>query len=500
MDLLTPSPAARAALSALPAAGVVEAVVERALADAGYVLRVFGRRIEVLSQVPLVVGAKLSLRMEGQGDTLVFRLGGAPEAAAAAPPTSGSSAAAAASPPSALSAGSVPLPSSAHASAATAPASAAAAAIEALGLPGTPAREAAARALIEQGAPVTRENLAAVERFAGPASEPARIHAAAFLLARGVTDLESVGEPLARALAAPLAVADLLVRLDAVGESAVPTGGAHPLAVGGSVLGTEGLARLASALEARVARLLATDPLLIALDRLLARIPAPGAGAPEASPELRAAIEAAFARPTDAEALTRLGDRLERLDPPAREAAAAFLVRREREAIDRLTGLAPLRDALSAVKEAGDRAGVFRTINLLSQARGDATYLFELPVMRDGRAFSLAVKVRRDGRGGATASGTAQASVLVRVDLSQLGLVTCAIGVRDRRVDVSIRVRDAAVRKRFRQNSPELTGALTGLGLAARVAVDVRAEGEEEWLDWLFDLPAGERPGLDVRV
>ena len=72
---------------------------------------------------------------------------------------------------------------------------------------------AAARALVAQGAPVTRETLAAVERFAGPDAAPARVQAAAWLLAHGVRDVEGAGEPLAALLAAPLRVAELAARV-----------------------------------------------------------------------------------------------------------------------------------------------------------------------------------------------------------------------------------------------------------------------------------------------
>jgi hypothetical protein len=426
-----------------------------------------------------VVGSILYLQVEGQGAGASFRMVPPPAGAAGSPPPSPASSSAAGSPPA-------PLPVST-------------AAIESLGLSTTPGREAAARALQQQGAPVTRENLAAVERFTGGTADPARAQAAAWLLARGVAETETVAGPLVRAFAAPLAVTPAMAWLEAATASPLLLP-ADPLAPLSTDPGRSGLARLELALRARVERLLAADPLLAALDRLLARLPAPRAGAGPLPPELRAAVEALLARPADPELPARLLERADRLPLPAREALAAVLAEREREAIDRAPGLVPLREALGSLREAGERASAWRAVNLVAHARGEAVAWFEAPVTRDGAAFSVAVKVRGEGRGRGGGSGSGQASVLVRVGLSQIGLVTCAVGVHGPQAQVSFKVRDAAVRKRFQERSPELLAALAELGLAAHVAVDVRQAGEDEWLDWLLDLPAGERPGLDLRA
>lgn len=477
MEPLSLPPSAGPVLAGLPASTALEAVVARVLGGDRYLLEIFGRPLEVISPTPLPEGTTLSVQWESQGGVPRLRV----LTASSVRPDGG----AVLSPPPVIPA--VPGP-------------AASAALEALGLPETPARLAAARALVAQGAPVTRENLMTVERFAGPEAASARVQAAAWLLAHGVRDVEGAGEPLAGLLAAPARVAELIARVAASAGVPVPSSEAGFLPIVRAAPSPDWLAQINAGLSGRIERLLAEDGGLVVLDRLLARLPPARPETGALSPELRASIEAVLGRPDDARAVAALVERLDRLPVPEREAAAAFLAQREREAIDRHPGIAAARDALAAVRELGDRAGAERAMNLLTHARGESRFVFEVPVFIDGRGFAVALKVRRDGRGTAGAAAPAQASVMVRVELSEVGLVTCMIGVRERRANVSFRVRDAEWRRRFQQHSPELQASLARLGLNAVVDVDVRAEGEDEWIAWLLDLPAGDRPGLDVRA
>ncbi len=501
---LTPSAAGREALPPMPPTTTFDAIVQQAVGRDTFVLKAMGRLIEVVSELPLVVGARISLRREGD----LLRLmpatppddGNSPGAEARGRPGEGGVRAGDRNPDALLSR---------------------------LGLPATEGRRAVARAMMDHGVPPTVERFAAIERFASrgaPAAVPARLEAAAALSARGVTDLDVAAEPLARALAVPWRLAEALTRLDSalrVEGTAQParvelgvTSPAETLARGG--VSPEALARLEGKLRAAVQRTLAADPLLRALDAVLTRLagerPAGAAetgagggrlvppGGPAILPaEVRVAIEALLARPEPG-ATNALADRLALLNPSARTAAVAFLVEREQDAVDRLPALPALRQGLAALQDASDRSVAYRAVNLLSAARADGTYVFEIPLVLHGQAFAVALKVRRDERGARTGSTGAPASVFVRVDLTRIGLVTCAVCVQGKRAEVAFRVRDEEVRKRFAEGRALLHDALAALGLTPQLAVSVREDGSDEWADWLIGPEGPVASGIDLQA
>lgn len=483
---LAPGAAASEWLRSLPTSGRIDAVVSRVLGGDSYLLEVLGRSFEVTSRTPLELGAALSLQIErgDAGATLLRVL-----------------------PPGGPIAGSDPAPPAGAAASSAIFLRGPESVLERLGLPPSPGRLQVAQALLDHGVPATADNFSALERFAGAGAAPARVQAGALLLSRGVTDLAAAGDPLARFLEFPLEIGRAVARaesaaLAAGASSATP---ATDLRAGLQRISAAGLTRLESAVQAEVARLLAADPLLATLDRLLTRLPTPGAGTlPSLPPELQAAIDAALTSPRpDSPEVAALLQKVADLDPPVREAVAAALNGREREALDRLPALTALRQGLAAVHEVGDRAGAVQLLNVLHEIRGEQVRILEVPLTLDARPASVALRIQVDDRNrgaGSPGAGGGMTSVFLRTEMSVLGLISAVLRVQGRTASVAFRVRDESARRRLGEGAAELVAALAELDFATRVVVDVREPEEDDWISWLLGVPAGPRTGLDVQA
>ncbi|MBI2923014.1 MAG: hypothetical protein HYY18_18315 [Planctomycetes bacterium] len=293
----------------------------------------------------------------------------------------------------------------------------------------------------------------AVRQFAAARpAEPRAAEAARFLAERGLgVDPRAAAGALSLA-ARPGGAAPLLERAVAALEPAAPalrTLPARPPARGlvemlVRALGGEMVVQVEEAVRAvraAAAETLASVPELAALDRRLAVAP-------------------------EAEA----------------EAAEAAAVRRHP-----LAG--PLRTALEAARELGDRALAVRVLNGEAAARGESPQLLDLVWVRHGRFESAFARVERREAG--SAGEAAGEGVVVTVDLSRLGAVRAALGVAAGLATVAITAASGKSRRELERRKQGLVEALVRLGMRAEVRI---SEGPVEAV---LPLAGG---GLDVRA
>ncbi len=368
--------------------------------------------------------------------------------------------------------------------------------------PADPGNRAVQTALRAEGLPLERDLLAAALRLleSFPLEQAAAARAAAHLLARGIVPEGLAAEGLADLLAGrpslPVA-ADLATAIELARRGTLPE--AEPL-VGHPVLDPQAppdpraideLPRLLlaakRALEAAIAKRLAGEPRLAAIDAALERLAKPEAlpPPPAARPDPAASdrlerlaarvIQAVEAGDREA-ALRAIDEELPRLEERERRSLEDRLARREERILERDETVREARAAHREVDGALARLEGARLARMSFQAERDpVVYVGSAPAA--GLADGTLHVFRR--RGGAAAPDGAL-SLYVDLRSERLGRVTGWVRLVGRAVAIRFGVEREDVSEVFEAGKPGFLDTLSGLGYAADVGIEVEAEPPPE--------------------